>query len=173
MCSQDVCVPLFLSGFGVVLIISGIRMRLGIDRTWFGATSSLRVAPVLIFGFIPMGLGLLSMALWGIARDFGWLNEQWGMVVVFGVSLPLIFLGPVFAFWRPRFICPRWYLWLLDNYGPYLGELREDAQRYEKENRINEWAAMVRTQEGLEQWAESVRQRVEAEQRKKGPLYHT
>ena len=43
---------------------------------------------------------------------------------------------------------------LEDNYGEIMQELRQDAQRLDRA-----WLDHVRTQEGLEQWAEEVRQR--------------
>jgi len=75
--------------------------------------------------------------------------------VLFGVCIPLVFLGLVFAAWRPRWLKPHWYRWLEDHYGNIMDELQKDALRLGRA-----WLERVRTQEGLEQWAEEVRQRL-------------
>ncbi|MBN1933168.1 MAG: hypothetical protein JW934_00810 [Anaerolineae bacterium] len=123
------------------------------------------VIPSFVFGSIPVGLALCAMVLipfWipnpDVARNF----------LCGGVG-PLLGFGFLLVVWQPRWVLPRWYRWLKDNYGNIMPQLREDAQRIGRW----EWAAMVRTQEGLEQWARSVQQRVDAERQPKGPPYHT
>lgn len=154
---NDICGFIFLIGTGMSFLIFGILMRLGVSKSWFYPSTGLRDAPVMGFGMIPMGLGVLALAFSLMAGEYGWLGRQSVSFLIFGVSFPVFFLGFVFMAWRPHWLKPRWFRWLEDNYGDIIGELRKDAQRLDRA-----WLDRVRTREGLEQWAEEVRQRHQA-----------
>lgn len=138
--SQDIVSVLLLS-LGIFFLGQGILMRLGILKYWF-ATKRVPtlVIPDFAFGLIPVGLALVVL---GLTPKMDWL-----------VSI-FMGLGVVFTLWTPRWLKPAWLCWLEDNYGDLMPQLRQDAQRIGRW----QWQRMVRTQEGLERWAESVRQR--------------
>ena len=83
-------------------------------------------------------------------------SEIAGNWLCWGVG-PLWGFGLLLVAWQPRWALPGWFWWLKENYGDIMVELRQDARRLG-----SAWLERVRTQEGLEQWAESVRKRVEA-----------
>ena len=143
-------------GVGALLSLMGLLIRLGTVKTWFSLKRVPGVViPRLAFGLIPGGL---AVVLWGILARFVTGPES-AERLMSCVVLPLMALSIVFAALEPRFILPRWYRWLKDNYGNILPRLHEDAQRIGQW----EWQRMVRTQEGLGRWAEEVRQRHQAE----------
>ena len=67
----------------------------------------------------------------------------------------LFIVAIILAFWRPRWLVPRWLLWLEDNHGEIYDQLREEAQKLG----AREWEKRVSTQEGLEAWAMEVRRK--------------
>lgn len=145
-------------GFGVLMIAEGIQVRLGRDKSWFCSTRlPTIVVPTIVYGFIPAGFGISILGLIMLCSRRGWVDDQTGMKLLIYVFCPLVGLSFVFWLWKPRFLQPDWYRWLDDHYGGVMHVLREDAERLGKM-----WLDRVRTQEGLERWAEEVRQRHQA-----------
>ena len=151
-------VVLLFVGMGILAIVDGVRAYMGIHKSWFCTTRiPTMLMPDLIFGSIPIGLGLLIMGLVMLAGYYEWSGESSAMLVMLCVVFPLAGLGVVFYIWQPRWLLPDWYHWLKANYGDLVPQLRADARRLGCA-----WLNLARTQEGLERWAEKVRQRHQA-----------
>lgn len=145
----DRCVDLVLVCFGVFSLVGGILVRLGTVKYWFSTKPvPALVVPKVVFGMIPFGLASLVL---GLDLMFSANPDVAGDVFCFAVS-PLVGLSLVFIVWQPRWLKPAWYRWLEDNYGEIMPLLRKDAQSYGR----MKWQRMVRTQRGLEEWAERV-----------------
>jgi len=143
---------LVLIGFGVWSLVAGILVRLGIQKFWFSTKPvPALVVPNVAFGTIPLGLAVLTM---GIAMKLRIRTDLAQDVLCFAVG-PLVGLSLLFIVWQPRWLKPAWYRWLEDNYGEIMPLLRKDAQSFGR----MKWQRMVRTQKGLEEWAERVYQR--------------
>jgi len=150
--ADTACVDLVLFGIGILSLAQGILMQLGILKYWF-ATKRVPtlVIPDIAFGLIPIGLAFLVL---GITPQFV-ANPIVDERIFLYLVCPLWGIGLVFTLWPPRWLKPHWYRWLEDHHGGLMPQLRKDAQRIGRWR----WQRMVRTQEGLEQWAEEVRQR--------------
>ena len=62
-------------------------------------------------------------------------------------ALPLVTLV-----WQPTWLKPAWLQWLEANYGPGLEKMFKKARQMGP----SQWEAQVKTQAGLEQWANEV-----------------
>ncbi len=57
--------------------------------------------------------------------------------------------------WQPWWLKPAWLRWLEENYGDVLEDLFAEARAMG----MRKWAEQVKTQEGLERWADGVAQK--------------
>jgi hypothetical protein len=103
----------------------------------------------------PIGLGIILVSVLLTEKALDILGEDLSLNTMTCAIWSSIFLGLVLGIWRPGWALPDWYRWLKENHGEILPLLREKAQ----EMAPRAWQARVRTQEGLEQWVEEVRQR--------------
>lgn len=69
--------------------------------------------------------------------------------------MPLFVVGLILAAWNPWWLRPRWLVYLEEEYGSVMWHLLEEAT---KDARA--WEKRVRTQAGLEEWAEETRIRL-------------
>ena len=73
-------------------------------------------------------------------------------------TLSLVVLAVLFALpmvtliWQPVWLKPAWLQWLEANYGPVMEKLFKKARQMG----VSQWEAEVKTQAGLEQWADNI-----------------
>ena len=129
--------------FGFAMLSVGLCVRFGRLKRSYVIRVGAMWGEVVRHGPIPLGICFIAT---GIvmsdlipkeAKRIGFLI----VVMMFVVSLAL-------SAWRPRWLKPRWLLWLEDNYPDQMEALLEDARRDSWA-----WQERVRTQQGLEEWA--------------------
>jgi hypothetical protein len=137
-----------LFGFGFSAILLGIILRLGKFRQIYTGRSMPVYAQREIFHLaIPIGLGFLIVGLMGVFPNF---KDPLTYPLAFS-----FFATMILAIWQPWWLKPTWLRWLEDNYGHVLEKMFAEAREMGR----REWAEQVKTQEGLEQWADSVAQK--------------
>lgn len=155
MSQTGIVVGLVLAGLGSWIFVEGVRLYRGTYKSWFYVRRTPTIVmPNIVFGALPFGGAFVLLGLSGLASHYGWLSEQASMAILGYIIVPLWGLGVAFWLWKPRLVQPSWYRWLDDHYGHMMPVLKKDAERLGKA-----WVDRVRTQEGLEQWAEEVRLR--------------
>jgi hypothetical protein len=127
----------------------GIVVRTGKMKSWWLMWDT-PITPIAVFPtMLPGGVALF---MWSLALLFPELD---GKIRLFECGMLLFILTIILTFWRPRWLVPRWLLWLEDNHGEIYAQLREEAQKLG----AREWEKRVSTQEGLEEWAMEVRRK--------------
>lgn len=133
---------------GFVFTYLGIITLNGSYKTWYLGP---RIFPpqAIVYGTIPIGIASFEISVISIFVPL--LGPDIPSMLVTLLVLPTTLAGLVLAFWRPRWIKPRWVNWLEENYNDRIDILIEDARK-----NIESWKARVATQEGLEAWAREV-----------------
>jgi hypothetical protein len=149
MYREYVELALVFAGLGVLSIAVGIGIRAGKRKRWWLMWDTPITPIAAAHIMIPVGVSLL---LWSLAILFPSLDER---VRLFDFGILLFIVTVILAFWRPRWLVPKWLLWLEDNHGEIYDQLREEAQKLG----AREWEKRVRTQAGLEVWAMEVRRK--------------
>jgi hypothetical protein len=149
MYTEGIVLTLILSAIGVLALILGFSIRLGKYKTWWLIWDTPITPLAAAYLGIPLGIGMLVLALAVLFPD---LEDRRR---VFDYATILLITSFILAFWRPRWLVPRWLLWLEDNHGEIYAQLREEAQKLG----AREWEKRVSTQEGLEEWAMEVRRK--------------
>jgi hypothetical protein len=113
------------------------------------------------YGDFPLGLGLLLAAL-GLA-----MGSQEGNIAEVRFWRTMFFVGffggvglsVLFAIFKPKFVKPKWLLWLEAHYDrATVAYMFDQARRNPKS-----WEWKISTQEGLEKWAAEMAQQYEAQ----------
>jgi hypothetical protein len=137
-----------LFAFGFATVFLGIMLCLGKFRWAYAGQSILVYAQREIINVsIPGGLNFLVIALMVIRPDL----KDW-------LTYPLAFFfftTLILAVWQPWWLKPAWLRWLEGNYRNVLEEMFAEARAMGRRN----WAEQVKTQEGLERWANRVAQK--------------
>jgi hypothetical protein len=134
--------------FGFAAILLGIMLRLGKLRVIYTLRSLPVYAQREIFNVaIPIGLGWFAIVL---PIAFPGIKDWADYALYFS-----FFATVTLAIWQPWWLKPTWLRWLENNYGHMLEEMFAEARAMGRRN----WAEQVKTQEGLERWANSVAQK--------------
>ncbi len=136
---------------GLIFLIVGIVVRLG----WFKPLFLAKGIPILMPRAlqnisIPLGFVLLAI----VFTDFAPTVQLRQMLFVWGVG-PLFIASLIMAVWSPRWLRPRWLVYLEDEYGSVMWHLLDEA-----EEDVRGWTRRVRTQARLEEWAEETRKKL-------------
>lgn len=142
-------VPICLTGFGLCVIAIGIGIRAGKKKGWWLMWDTPITPIAAAHVMIPGGITFLLLSLAVLLPELEDRRRLFNFVMLF------LILTIILAFWRPRWLVPRWLLWLEDNHGEIYDQLREEAQKLG----AREWEKRVSTQEGLEAWAMEVRRK--------------
>jgi hypothetical protein len=149
MGSEYIDLALVFAGMGLLFIGVGIGIRAGKKKGWWLMWDTPITPIAAAHIMIPGGIALLF---WSLAALFPDLDER---VRLFECGMLLFMIAVILAIWRPRWLVPKWLLWLEDNHGEIYAQLREEAQKLG----AREWEKRVSTQEGLEEWAMEVRRK--------------
>jgi hypothetical protein len=149
MHTEALGLTILLAGFGVFSIAVGIGIRAGKRKRWWLMWDTPITPIAAAHIMIPGGIAFLIISIAFLLPDVESRRR------VFGYGLLLMFSSWVLAIWRPRWLVPKWLLWLEDNHGEIYAQLREEAQKLG----AREWERRVSTQEGLEEWAMEVRRK--------------
>jgi len=136
----------FVVVIGSVSFGLGIVARLGrLKRTFITKGIPIIHPKTLVYALIPTGLFFLLMPLWGS-------EDLLGRTSSFILFLVLQLLIVTTLIWQPYWLKPSWLQWMENNYGHVLDDMFEEARQMGGYN----WEAHVKTQDGLEKWADSV-----------------
>lgn len=99
--------------------------------------------------FIPFGITLLTLGIImsGHVESIETRQDLFSFVV-----MPMMFVSLILGAWTPKWLQPQWLVYLEDEYGSVMWKLLEEARKD-----VPNWEKRVRTQEGLEAWAEETR----------------
>ncbi len=141
---------LFFSLIGFLLLLSGLLVRSGKFKTLVFVKGTPVLMPKAIKNmFIPLGI---TFIIWGgILSDFVPDIDTRNLLFNWFV-LPLLLVSMVLGVWNPRWLQPQWLNYLEDEYGTVMWKLLDEARKD-----VPSWSRRVRTQAGLEEWAEETR----------------
>ena len=140
-------IVLLVSGIGFLTL--GIYIRLGGFKTFFLAKG----VPVLMpraLQNIPFLLGIILLLFPLVVTLAPTVDMRQKLLI--WVITPLFILSLVLAVWNPRWLRPYWLNYLEDEYGSVMWHLLDEAGKD-----APGWSRRVRTQAGLEEWAEETR----------------
>ncbi len=138
---------LFISGIGFLMM--GIYIRLGGFKAFFLATGIPILMPRALQNiFISLGVIQLLFLLIGIFVP----DIEMRQKLLIWVICPSFILSLLLAVWPPRWLRPQWLNYLEDEYGTVMWKLLDEARKD-----VPNWSRRVRTQAGLEEWAEETR----------------
>jgi hypothetical protein len=139
--------PIFAIGFLIMAL--GVASRLGFFKHLYITKGIPGIyARNSIYGAIPLGLAFMIL---GVDHAFENL-EFFGQSLFSWMFYGCMVLALGFLIWQPRWLKPAWLCWLEFHYGHVLDEMLKEA----REMGTRTWGGRVRTQEDLEQWANSV-----------------
>jgi hypothetical protein len=143
----------FLGVIGIVFLTAGIWLR----QDGFKAFFLVKGIPVLMPRavqnmFIPIGITLI---IWEIATSNLFPTTEMRANVFRYVGGPALIITWILGVWNPRWLRPRWLNYLEDEYGSIMWVLLDEARKD-----VPGWSQRVRTQAGLEEWAEETRERL-------------
>ena len=144
----------FFKGFflvcGLVFLAGALDFKLSKPRgMYLPSPPNLQTARYWYYGMLPLGIGCLLSYVAALLD-----NRSLGLISFVGGGL----LGTVFAGWKPRWVAPRWLMWLRDHYDrPVLEHMFEQAKQ------DKDWAKRVSTQEGLASWAKEMEEKLDRE----------
>ena len=138
---------------GIVFLLIGIHVRLGGFKSLYLSKGIPILMPrALQNAPIPLGVTLISLAV----SISNWVPDSVTRGLLFDwVVTPVFIASLVLAVWNPRWLRPQWLNYLEDEYGTVMWHLLEDAHHNPRE-----WTRRVRTQAGLEEWAEETRKKL-------------
>ncbi len=137
----------FLGVIGLIMVSLGLFLRFGGFKTWYLAKGIPILMPRAFQNIlIPFGVTLIAMEIvWSdLIPNVQFGNRLFGLVV-----MPLFVISLLLAVWNPRWLRPRWLVYLEDTYGSVMWRLLDEARK-----NVPAWSRRVRTQQGLEEWAE-------------------
>ena len=151
MDDNGIFVLVFVGGFGSLLLVIGILIRLGIWRAIYAVKGYPIYMPRdLVLVGIPMALTVLSI---GLIPILPIAKENRGGVITY-VTAPLLIMTYILAMWQPWWLKPAWLRWLEKEHGDIIHLLWEDVRQDR-----GGWEQRVRTQAGLEEWVAEVRRK--------------
>lgn len=149
MDDNGIFILVFVGGFGGLLLVIGILIRLGIWRAIYAVKGYPVYMPrELVLVGIPMALTVLSI---GLIPILPIAKENRGDVITY-VTAPLLIMTYILAIWQPWWLKPAWLRWLEKEHGDIIHLLWEDVRK----DRWG-WERRVHTQKGLEEWVAEVR----------------
>ena len=151
MDDNGIFILVFVGGFGGLLLVIGILIRLGIWRAIYAVKGYPVYMPrELVLVGIPMALTVLSI---GLIPILPIAKENRGDVITY-VTAPLLIMTYILAIRQPWWLKPAWLRWLEKEHGDIIHLLWEDV----RQDRWG-WEQRVRTQAGLEEWVAEVRRK--------------
>ena len=94
---MDLVVILGFIAVGLWMVVGGIRVSTGRDRSWFYVhRTPTIVMPNIVFGLIPGGAGTLLLGLLMLSSYLDWIKEQGGAIVLGFAIAPLWGIGLIF-----------------------------------------------------------------------------
>lgn len=142
-----------LTFLGLPVLAYGIYLRLGGNKVWYLTKGVPIIVPVAVqHMMIPLGVNLIA---WDImfARFQSAPQSAQALFNVIAVVLLLVMI--IWGVWPPRWLRPHWLVYLEDEYGSVMYHLLAEARK-----NAGIWEERVRTQDGLEAWAEETRIRL-------------
>lgn len=134
-----------LSIVGFFLLGFGIYVRLGGAKVWYLIPGIPVLMPQIVQNMlIPLGTTLFVLA---IGAYFAPDIEARQKLLNY-IFLPMLLITIILGIWSPRWMRPRWLVYLQDTYGL----LTQKMLKVAAEN-AREWTQRVQTQQGLEEWA--------------------
>ena len=136
-----------LTFFAVVTLAIGLYVRFGGFKSLYLAPGIPVLMPRALQNVpIPLGITLFALLITGsdLFPDVETRRSLFDWVVI-----PLFLATLFLAAWPPRWLKPRWLVYLEDTYGSVMWRLLDEARK-----NIPAWTRRVRTQQGLEEWAE-------------------
>lgn len=130
------------------MLLFGLFLRFGKAKAWYLT----RGVPILIPRaiqnmMIPMGITFLVDGVFDLIQDV-----ETRLVVSNYVVWPMLLLSLLLGIWTPRWLRPRWLVYLEEEYGSVMWHLLEEARK----DAWN-WEQQVSTHQGLVKWAEETR----------------
>ncbi len=150
---------LFANMVGLVLFGLGLAARLGyLKRMFIREKTTGAYSRNTAYTLMPAGLFLLSFYPISLWTGDGPMGDPLALAILAVLfALPLVTLV-----WQPTWLKPAWLQWLEANYGPMLEKMFKAARQMG----IPQWEDQVKTQAGLEQWANAVVQKKKWKQTK-------
>ncbi len=136
-------------GIGVSALVFGILIWTGKIKSWWLLEFNPLVPEAAAYLGIPFSITLFILTL--VLFVPGLEGRRQGLCYA-SISLAIAF---ILAVWRPRWLTPKWLLWLETHHDDILPLLKKDAQQIGG----RAWSARVRTQAGLEAWVAEVRRK--------------
>lgn len=135
---------------GVAFLFLGIYVRFGGFKTLYLAKGIPILMPRALANVpIPFGITLIILAV----SISDWIADPSIRNMLFDwIITPMFVASLVLGIWNPRWLRPYWLNYLEDEYGSVMWRLLEEARKD-----APGWARRVRTQAGLEEWAEETR----------------
>ncbi len=139
-----------LVSIGIGFLLLGISVRLGRFKSWWLLKFNPIVPEIGAYLGIPASI---TFFVWASIAFFSDVDTRRQIFVYCGgPSLIVTFL---LSIWRPRWLAPKWLLWLEDYHNDVLPLLKKEAQHMGG----REWEDRVYTQADLEQWVAEVRRK--------------
>ncbi|MFZ5915890.1 MAG: hypothetical protein ACOYZ7_03060 [Chloroflexota bacterium] len=139
---------------GLVALSFGLYIRAGGFKAWYlieGESIHVR-SETLRNILIPLGV---TFMVWAIAWSDLISDTKVGNKIFGYVVMPMFVACIVLSVWNPRWLRPRWLVYLEEEYGTVMWRLLDEARKNPRE-----WEQQVRTKEGLEQWAKETREKL-------------
>lgn len=141
-----------LGMMGVAMLVLGLYIRAGGFKTWYLARGTPIIIPRAIQNMlIPLGLSFIAAEV--ITSDL--IPTKSPGDVFFWIVMSMFIASIALGIWNPRWLQPRWLVYLEDEYGTVMWHLLQEAAQDPKR-----WEQQVRTQEDLETWAEETRKKL-------------
>lgn len=143
----------FLGVLGLIFLTAGLWLRHGGFKAFFLVKGIPVLMPRAVQNmFIPFGITLI---VWEIATsDLFPTTEMRGIIFDY-IGVPLLITTLILGVWNPRWLRPQWLNYLEDEYGSVMWKLLDEARKD-----VPTWSHRVRTQAGLEEWAEETRKQL-------------
>jgi len=140
----------FLGVIGFVFLTAGIWLRQGGFKAFFLIKGIPILMPRAVQNMaIPLGITLI---IWEIATSNLFPTTEIRGDVFSFVGGPSLIITIILGVWNPRWLRPQWLNYLEDEYGLVMWKLLDEARKD-----VPAWSRRVRTQAGLEEWAEETR----------------
>ena len=140
---------IFANIIGLALFGLGLAARLGyLKRMFIRERATGAFSRNTAYALMPAGLFLLSFYPISLWNEDGPMGDPLALAV-----LAVLFVLPLVTLvWQPTWLKPAWLQWLEAHYGPVLEKMFKAARQMG----IPQWEAQVKTQAGLEQWADDL-----------------
>jgi hypothetical protein len=145
---QDYLGITVFSLIAIAFLFWWVWARAGNDKRWFVAPWPV-ISRSFYFALPTAMLGILVI----VTDEALSINNQNSTMVSTLIAFGLWVISFVIAYIEPDLMCPPWYRWLKKKHNDIMPYLVRDAYRLGREA----WLEQVKTQEGLEEWANEVR----------------